>query len=125
MDPLKQIHHLVRDFRITVFAFLIDGRGEPGKPGIELLRILHLGHDQDDALRVQGDRLYHEWDIFRFKAEFTGRLLHHIAKQVLCLVGAVGKFTYFKFPAEQIFSGQRTTYLVVIYFFYFHNNHIL
>ena len=126
----EHIQHIVSAFRkqSIQIACLITGafaaRGELGESGIQLLRIFHLGDNQNDAFIGKRYRLYHQRDIISFKTEFNGCLLHHIPKQLFCLFRAISQLAQLNLAVGQVIPGQGTAYLVVIQFFYSHNPHI-
>ena len=96
-----------------------------GETGVQLLRILYLGDDEDNTVGIQGNGFNHERNILCLKAEFDCRLLHHITKKALRLFCSISEFADFKFPVREIGLGQGAANLMVIHFFNFHYDHIL
>ena len=125
LHPPEQIQNftgrVLSKERIGFLSVLFrNGRSKPGKAGVQLFRILHLGNDQNNTLGIQRNSFYHKRNILGLKSKFTICLLHHITEQGLCFLRSIGELADFQFAASQIFSGQSAANLVLINFFYFH-----
>ena len=98
----------------------LHGRGKIGEPGVQLLGVVDLGHNEDDAVGAEGDRFDHQRIIFRVKAALDRSLFHHIAEQGARLLCAVSKFAEPELPAGQVFTGQDAADLAAADLLYFH-----
>jgi hypothetical protein len=102
-----------------------ERRSKTGKAGIQFLRILNLGHNEDDTAFAHGNGFYHQRNIICLKANLGSRLLHHFTEEIPRLFCAVGQFTQLDLTCGQIFSGQCKPDLIVTDLFYFQQRDLL
>ena len=102
-----------------------ERRSKTGKAGIQFLRILNLGHNEDDAAFAHGNGFYHQRNIICLKANLGSRLLHHFTEEIPRLLCAVGQFAQFDLTCCQILSGQCKPDLIVTDLFYFQQRDLL
>ena len=82
--------------------FIVKRTGKAGEPGVQFVRVFHLGDHENEAVIGDWDRLDHERNIFCFKTELDGCLLDHVAEQSPRLGGSVSQLGKPELPFLQI-----------------------